>query len=90
MGNILHTQRADNSTYYSFFKQRALDFGSDPLFHFKATEYNEDAVANGPYLRLEGRQGTSFSFVKDIPFTQIEKGAKRVSSSRPTKTNISK
>ena len=60
MGNILHTQRADNSSYYSFFKQRAIDFGTDPIFHFKATEYNEDAVANGPYLRVEGRQGTSF------------------------------
>jgi hypothetical protein len=60
MGNNLHTQRADNNSYYSFFKQRAIDFGTDPIFHFKATEYNEDAVANGPYLRVEGRQGTSF------------------------------
>jgi len=60
MGTILYTQRADNSAYYSFFKQRAIDFSTDPIFHFKTREYLENASNTYSTFRVEGAQGTSF------------------------------
>jgi len=61
--NILHTQRADNGGYYSYFKQRASDFSATiPLFLFKFGEYNQDG--DRPGFEIEGSGGTKFFSVR--------------------------
>jgi hypothetical protein len=59
-----YSRNAANAAYYSYFKQRGIDFSaSDPLFLFKFGEYGQNQ-ATRPGFEVEGKEGTKFFVVR--------------------------